>query len=81
LISNGSASLIGVCEEAEREDIYRRADDGSNPKIARIERVNQRKNVKGHITVLGESGIHRICNDFSAPSRSIHVYGRDYWKI
>jgi predicted metal-dependent enzyme (double-stranded beta helix superfamily) len=39
--------------------------------------MSQKKNAKGHITVLGESGMHTIYNDFSAPSRSIHVYGRD----
>ncbi len=70
-------ALIGVYDGEETESIYKRTDDGSDPKIARIEKVSDRKNGKGHVTVLGHRGIHRVSNLSERPTRSIHVYGRD----
>jgi 3-mercaptopropionate dioxygenase len=70
-------ALIGVYEGEEREGLFRRTDDGSNPKIARVEMVSERINKKGHVTVLGHSGIHRVDNVSLKPALSIHIYGRD----
>jgi len=70
-------AVVGVCEGEERESIYRRRDDGSNPRRARLELVGERINKKGHVTVLGRAGIHRIDNVSIAPSLSIHMYGLD----
>lgn len=70
-------ALIGVYDGEEREGLFRRTDDGSNPKIAKIEKVSERINTKGHVTVLGQGGIHRVDNISGKPTTSIHVYGRD----
>ena len=70
-------AVVGVCEGEERESIYRRRDDGSNPRRARLELVGERINKKGHVTVLGRAGIHRIDNVSIASSLSIHMYGLD----
>lgn len=70
-------AMVGLYDGEERESIYRRTDDGSNPKAARLELVSQRINQRGHITTLGQAGIHRIDNISNSPSRSIHVYGID----
>jgi 3-mercaptopropionate dioxygenase len=70
-------ALIGVYEGEEREALFRRTDDGSNPKVARVELVSERINKKGHVTVLGHSGIHRVDNVSLKPALSIHIYGRD----
>jgi len=70
-------AVVGVCEGEERESIYRRTDDGSNPKRARLEVLGERINKKGHVTLLGRAGIHRIDNISIAPSLSIHMYGLD----
>ena len=70
-------ALIGVYDGEEREALYRRTDDRSNPKMARIEQVSERVNRKGHVTVLGNSGIHRVDNISLKPALSVHVYGRD----
>jgi predicted metal-dependent enzyme (double-stranded beta helix superfamily) len=70
-------AVVGVCEGEERESIYRRTDDGSNPKKAKLELVSQRINKKGHVTVLGKAGIHKIDNVSSGPSFSVHMYGVD----
>jgi 3-mercaptopropionate dioxygenase len=70
-------ALIGVYDGEEREALFRRTDDGSNPKIAKIEKVSERINTKGHVTVLGHRGIHRVDNISGKPTTSIHVYGRD----
>ena len=70
-------AVVGVVEGEERESIYRRTDDGSDPGRATLERVSERINAPGHVTVLGEKGIHRIDNVSRTPSWSIHVYGRD----
>lgn len=70
-------ALIGVYSGEERESLYRRLDDGSNPKVAKLEMVKESANGNGHITVLGSAGIHRVDNVSSDPAWSIHVYGRD----
>lgn len=70
-------ALIGVYGGEERETLYRRLDDGSNPKVARLEKVNERMNRKGHVTILGNNGIHRVDNVSLKTTMSIHVYGRD----
>lgn len=70
-------AMVGLYEGEERESIFRRTDDGSNPKVARLKKVNERVNRKGHITTLGSSGIHRIDNVSATPSHSIHIYGLD----
>lgn len=70
-------ALIGVYDGEEREALFRRTDDGSNPKIAKIEKVSEKINAKGHVTVLGHRGIHRVDNISGKQTTSIHVYGRD----
>jgi predicted metal-dependent enzyme (double-stranded beta helix superfamily) len=70
-------ALIGVYDGEEREALFRRTDDGSNPKIAKIEKDSEKVNTKGHVTVLGHRGIHRVDNISGKPTTSIHVYGRD----
>src|SRR4029077_18171041 len=70
-------ALIGVYDGEEREALFRRTDDGSNPKIAKIEKASEKINAKGHVTVLGHRGIHRVDNISGKPTTSIHVYGRD----
>ncbi len=70
-------ALVGVYGGEERETLYRRLDDGTNPKVARLEKVSERINRKGHVTVLGNKGIHRVDNVSLKLALSIHVYGRD----
>lgn len=70
-------AVVGVYEGEERESIYKRTDDGSDPKVAKLQKVSERINKKGHVTVLGKSGIHRIDNISTTPSLSIHMYGLD----
>jgi 3-mercaptopropionate dioxygenase len=70
-------ALIGVYEGEEREALFRRIDDGSNPKQAKIQQVSERVNKKGHVTVLGRNGIHRVDNISLKPTTSVHIYGRD----
>jgi 3-mercaptopropionate dioxygenase len=70
-------ALIGVYEGEEREALFRRIDDGSNPKLAGIQQISERVNKKGHVTVLGHSGIHRVDNISLKPTTSVHIYGRD----
>jgi len=70
-------AMIGVYEGEEREALFRRVDDGSNPKLARIQQVSERVNKKGHVTVLGHSDIHRVGSISLKPTTSVHIYGRD----
>ena len=70
-------AVVGVYEGEERESIFRRTDDGSDPARATLELASERINRRGHVTVLGEKGIHRIDNVSARPSHSVHVYGRD----
>ncbi|MDA4129716.1 MAG: hypothetical protein OK457_02990 [Thaumarchaeota archaeon] len=70
-------AVVGVYDGEERESIYRRVDDGSEPKRAKLVLASERINEKGHITTLGEKGIHKIDNVSDKLSKSIHVYGLD----
>lgn len=70
-------AMVGLYDGEERETIYRRTDDRSNPRLARLEKASERVNTREHITILGQAGIHRIDNVSDLPSRSIHVYGID----
>lgn len=70
-------AVVGMYEGEERESLFRRTDDGSNLSKAKLELAGERINGKGHVTVLGEAGIHRIDNISSKPSLSIHMYGLD----
>ena len=70
-------AVVGVYQGQERESIYRRTDDGSDPRRATLELVSARFNERGHVTVLSRAGIHRIDNVSPQPSFSVHVYGRD----
>jgi predicted metal-dependent enzyme (double-stranded beta helix superfamily) len=70
-------ALIGVYRGEEREALYRRLDDGSDPKFAKLEMASEKINTEGHVTVLGSAGIHRVDNVSNMPAWSIHVYGRD----
>jgi len=70
-------ALIGVYDGEEREALFRRTDNGSNPKIAKIEKLSEKINTKGHVTLLGHRGIHRVDKISGKPTASIHVYGRD----
>lgn len=70
-------ALIGVYEGEEREAIYRRSDDGSNPRLAKLEKVSERINKRDQVSVLGRAGIHRVDNISEKTSMSVHVYGRD----
>jgi predicted metal-dependent enzyme (double-stranded beta helix superfamily) len=70
-------AIVGIVEGEERESIYRRTDDGSDPKRTSLQRVSERINQKGHVTVLGRAGIHRIDNVSDKPSLSVHMYGLD----
>ncbi len=70
-------ALIGVYNGQEREAIYRRLDDGTDPRHAKLEKVSERTNTPGHVTVLGSAGIHKVDNPSHETTTSIHVYGRD----
>jgi predicted metal-dependent enzyme (double-stranded beta helix superfamily) len=70
-------AMVGLYDGEERESIFRRTDDRSNPKMATLELASVRVNTRGHITTLGGAGIHRIDNVSARPSKSIHVYGLD----
>ncbi len=70
-------ALVGIYEGEEREALFKRLDDGSNQRRAKLKIVRERANGKGHVTVLGAAGIHRVDNVSSEAALSIHVYGRD----
>ena len=70
-------ALVGVYRGEERESLFRRLDNGSKPKFAKLELVSEKINRKGHVTTLGSAGIHPSDNITTTPAWSIHVYGRD----
>lgn len=73
-------TLIGMYEGEENETIYKRLDDNSNQERAKLEKVSELINRKGHVTALDRTGIHRVENISEKPSWSVHVYGNDIGK-
>src|SRR2546428_246868 len=45
--------------------------------LRQIKPLLEKINTKGHVTVLGNRGIHRVDNISGKPTTSVHVYGRD----
>ena len=70
-------ALIGVYSGQEHETLYRRTYDKTDPRYAKLEKVSERVNTKGHVTVLSHNGIHKVNNTSPERTKSIHVYGRD----
>jgi 3-mercaptopropionate dioxygenase len=70
-------ALVGVYSGQERETLYRRTDDKTDPRYAKLEKLSERVNTNGHVTVLNHNGIHKVDNVSPEPTQSIHVYGRD----
>lgn len=74
-------ALVGVYSGREKESIFKRIDDYKSERVAKLAMVSERVNDAGHVTVLGEKGIHRVDNPFEEAARSIHVYGRDIGNV
>jgi predicted metal-dependent enzyme (double-stranded beta helix superfamily) len=77
--NHGTWGLIGVYHGTEREERYKRIDDGSRPGYARLRPAGEALNTPGAVThlIAPEEDIHRIFNLSPHPSLSIHVYGAD----
>ena len=58
-------ALIGVYSGQEHETLYRRTDDKTDPRYAKLEKVSERVNTKGHVTVLSHNGIHKSRQQFA----------------
>ena len=71
--------LVGVYQGRQREKVYRRRDDGSQPDFADLEQVAENILAPGDITTLvpPDGDIHMIETISSEPSISIHVLGND----
>jgi predicted metal-dependent enzyme (double-stranded beta helix superfamily)/catechol 2,3-dioxygenase-like lactoylglutathione lyase family enzyme len=71
--------LVGVYQGQQREKVYRRLDDGSQPHHADLHQVAENILKPGDITTLvpPEGDIHMIETISSEPSISIHVLGND----
>jgi predicted metal-dependent enzyme (double-stranded beta helix superfamily)/predicted enzyme related to lactoylglutathione lyase len=71
--------LVGVYQGCQRENVYRRRDDGSRPDFADLEQVAENILAPGDITTLvpPDGNIHMIETVSSEPSISIHVLGND----
>jgi predicted metal-dependent enzyme (double-stranded beta helix superfamily)/catechol 2,3-dioxygenase-like lactoylglutathione lyase family enzyme len=71
--------LVGVYQGRQREKVYRRLDDGSQPDFADLQQVAENILAAGDITTLlpPEGDIHMIETISAEPSISIHVLGND----
>jgi predicted metal-dependent enzyme (double-stranded beta helix superfamily)/predicted enzyme related to lactoylglutathione lyase len=71
--------LVGVYQGQQREKVYRRLDDGSQPPFADLRQVAENILKPGDITTLlpPEGDIHMIETISAEPSISIHVLGND----
>jgi predicted metal-dependent enzyme (double-stranded beta helix superfamily) len=77
--NHGTWGLIGVWRGEEREERFKRLDDGSRAGYARLRPAGSALNTPGSVTHLisPDEEIHRIHNLSPFPSCSIHVYGAD----
>ncbi len=77
--NHGTWGLVGVWDGEEREERFKRTDDGSRPGYAALRPAGTVVNRPGAVTQLlpPDEEIHRITNRAPHPSCSIHVYGGD----
>ncbi len=69
-------ALIGVYD-GRKERLYSGESKVSPTRSVReLRMASETTNGKGHVTVLGELGIHRVDNPYTRPAYSVHVYGR-----
>ena len=71
--------VVGVWRGEEREERFKRTDDGTREGYAQLRSAGVVVNTPGAITRLipPDEEIHRITNVTSVPVCSIHVYGAD----
>ena len=71
--------LVGVYQGVQKETIYRRLDDGTQPEFAELEEVGSRILEPGDITTLlpPDGDIHKIETVSEGASISIHLLGND----
>jgi hypothetical protein len=59
---------VEFAKKFEDEARLRRTDDGSDPDSAKLEKASESVNEKGHVSVLGSKGIHRVDNLAGVPA-------------
>jgi predicted metal-dependent enzyme (double-stranded beta helix superfamily) len=74
-----SWGVLGFIDGLEQETRYKRVDDGSDPKRARLQEVGVYYTKTGETShlVSPERDVHRVHNPGDIPSVSVHVYGCD----
>jgi len=77
--NHGTWGVVVGLAGAEKNIFWRRADDGSRPGYAELERVGETAFVLGQAVVMPCTTIHSVENDSDQASVSLHVYGKNVY--
>ncbi len=69
-------AVVAGIEGVEREIMWRRLDDGSQPGVARLEPDTEALVTRGKVSCLMPDDIHSVRNEGQEISLSLHTYGR-----
>lgn len=72
---HGTWAVIAGLEGHETNHWWRRADDGSKPGVAKVERAGSERIDPTRILALPPASIHSLHNDSDTVSVTLHLYG------
>ena len=73
---HGTWSVVVGLEGEERNEMWRRLDDGTRPGYAELARTGEKVFGADEVLVMPTGVIHSVWNDSGHVSVSLHVYGR-----
>ena len=80
---HGTWGVVGIWRGEEREERFRRVDDGATPGYAKLQLAGDVVNGPGAVgwVIPPDQEVHRVSTASPTPAYSIHVYGRDLSKV
>jgi len=73
---HGTWAVVAGVDGPEKNEFFERADDGSRPGYAELEKVGEKICGVGDVVAMPRGMIHSVWNDTEAVSVSLHIYGK-----
>lgn len=73
---HGTWAVVAGVDGPERNDFYKRVDDGTQTGHAELRKVGQNVYSEGDVVAMPSGMIHGVWNDGDSVSVSLHIYGK-----
>jgi predicted metal-dependent enzyme (double-stranded beta helix superfamily) len=73
---HGTWAVVAGVEAKERNEFWKRLDDGSRPDYAELAKVGERTFGPEDVVAMPSGAIHSVWNDSDRVAVSLHIYGR-----